>query len=68
MALFSAAQSTKPPIPEVNRRMGRAGVARLAVSLVVVVSLIALLAGGRGPKGKEKYCSHNIYFYTSKSS
>ena len=32
MALFSAAQSTKPPIPEVDRRMGRAGVAQLAVS------------------------------------
>ena len=32
MALFSAAQSTKPPIPEVGRQMGRAGVAQLAVS------------------------------------
>ena len=32
MALFSAARSTKPPIPEVDRQMGRAGVAQLAVS------------------------------------
>ena len=33
MALFSAARSTKSPIPEVDhRQMGRAGVAQLAVS------------------------------------
>ena len=32
MALFSAARSTKPPIPEIDRQMGRAGVAQLAVS------------------------------------
>ena len=32
MALFSAARSTSPPIPEADRQMGRVGVAQLAVS------------------------------------
>ena len=32
MALFSATQPTSPPIPEVDRRTGRAGVAQLGVS------------------------------------
>ena len=50
MELFSAAQSMKPPNPEVDRQMGRAGVAQPAVSrrgrgFVVCASRWLLLRG-----------------------